>query len=193
MKKMLLAGCLLASVVGTNASSTERAALLGGDRNWSSSNMTQMVETNERAALLVSDQDWSSSSATKMVKTKTRKGISTLNSLLSKGVYGVGRTIKVAGTVLDHTGWAIAALGGTYISFEQAAMSKITRALTDGMAAPGALGLKEIATTVEARGARSSYIGRAMRATILLGVTTKFVAKGLRWFGSKICDYAKAM
>ncbi len=181
MKKMLLAGCLLASAVSANASSIDGWTMVEKDQNCGSSNATQMVEA------------------------KVRKGISALNSLTAKGIYGVGRTIEATGTVLNYAGWAMTGIGTLWTAFEKAAVTEMSTALSVGVQGAceyGAwnasskavsLGLKDLADTVEAHGAKSSYIGKVMWTTMWAGAITTAVSKGFSWFGGKVCDYAESL
>ena len=136
---------------------------------------------------------------------RVEQAVKSLNSYTAQGIYAVGHGMEMLGTGLKYVGWGVSAAGATFMAFEKTVVSGIITPLSyavQGGLEYGAwntsskaisLGLKDLADTVESRGAKSSYLGKIACLFTYGGASVSFVGHGFSWLGKKMCGYAESI
>ena len=173
MKKILAAGILLTSMVNVDVSDLENRSLLNHD---------QLDSQNSVAYQTVQK----------------------VNSYAKYGIYGIGRTAEVVGNGLSYLGNTAVALGTGYMLLEKTIVSNLIFPLTYGAqvvfeylawnasSKKIALPLKDLADTIEAKGAKTSYLSKLAWITTGVGFGVKCLGNSLSWLGKKAHKYASS-
>lgn len=137
--------------------------------------------------------------------TRVDQAVKSLNSYAAQGIYAVGRGMEMLGTGLKYVGWSVSTAGATFMALEKTVVSGIITPLSyavQGGLEYGAwntsskaisLGLKDLADTVESRGAKSSYLGKIAWLFTYGGAGVSCVGYGFSCLGKKMRGYAESI
>ncbi len=181
MKKILVASVLMTSMVNANP----------GDFDG--------FEIVESTPLKIKEISASQPSENAVAKNAVQQ----MNSYTKYGIYVAGRTVETIGNGLSYLGNKIGSFGAGYILLEETIVSNLisplSYAIQGGLECAAwnasskavALPLKDLADTIEAKGAKTSYFSKLAWIATGVGFICSAVGYGLGWLGQKACKYAE--
>ena len=171
MKKILIAGILLTSMVNADVSDLDKWEVIGHEQ--------------------------SSSQNTKMVAQQGMRIAEKMNSYAKCWIGCIGRTAEIIGNGLDSFGTKLGAFGSAYVLLEKTIVSNLISSVSyaaqlgleyaawNVSSKAVSLPLKDLADTIEAKGTKTSYLSKLAWITTGVGFGVKLLGNSLSWLGKK--------